>query len=348
MIRADLKNFIEKMPKIELHVHLEGSVRPDTLLLLAEKNRIKLPASNLRELKDWYQFTDFDKFIEVYLKISECIRSTEDLELITMEFLKDQKRQNIIYTEVTYTPYTHYTQKGLPFSDQLSAFEKARKRGLNELGIDCRFIMDINREVEPEKGEITAGWLMEHQDSSIAALGLGGQEAAFPPKRHKGAFDIIRGSRYHSVPHAGEVAGPDSVYGALDLLKAERLGHGVRAFEDPDLVKRLVKEKITLEVCPSSNICLKVFPSMKEHILPKLAEAGLMVTINSDDPPMFNTSLTDEYLRIHEAFGFSERDFWRFNQTAIEAAFIEKAEKEKLKQKYFCLWEKAGGRRQYS
>ncbi|MBI9101408.1 MAG: adenosine deaminase [Spirochaetales bacterium] len=328
------------MPKIELHVHLEGSVNPETLLKLAEKNNIPLPVSTLAEICEWYTFTDFDNFIDVYLKISECIQTAADLELIGREFLKNQKKQNIIYTEFTFTPHTHYIQKGISFSAQLAALERARIWGLSELGIDCRFIMDINRTEPSEAGEITANWLLENQDSSIVALGLGGQEEGYPPERHKAAFQKIIESRYHSIPHAGEMAGPASIRGALEILKAERLGHGVRSWEDPELIKYLIDNNICLEVCPSSNICLKVYPSLSEHVLPKLVAAGLKVTINSDDPPMFSTSLTDEYLRISQAFGFGKEDYLRFNLTAIENCFLAPEEKSALKIKYMNMWKK--------
>jgi len=221
---------IKKMPKIELHIHLEGAVNPETLLKLARKNNITLPATSLSEIRDWYVFTNFDKFIDVYLKISECIQTAGDLELITREFLKNQKEQNIIYTELTFTPYTHYIQKGISFRDQLAALERARTWGLSELGIDCRFIMDINRSEGSEKGVVTAEWLLENQESSIVALGLGGKEEGFPPERHQLAFDKIKDSRYHSAPHAGEMDGPVSVRGSLDMLRAERIGHGGRSW----------------------------------------------------------------------------------------------------------------------
>ena len=335
------EDFIRRMPKVELHVHLEGSVDPETLLVLADKNSISLPVSTLEEIRNWYVFTDFYKFVDVYLKISECIQTPEDIELIAWDFLKIRKTQNIIYTEFTFTPYTHYMQKKIPFKEQLDALERARLRGLNELGVDCRFIMDINRMLDSDEGLVTARWLLENPDSSIAALGLGGPEEGYPPERHKAAFDLIRGTRFHSIPHAGETAGPESVRGALDALRAERLGHGVRSWEDPLLIEYLVEKGICLEVCPTSNICLNVYDSMENHVLPRLVEAGVKVTVNSDDPPMFNTSLTGEYMTIAEKFGFDRDDFFRFNMNGVESCFLEPEEKESLKQRFLKDWEEA-------
>ena len=335
-MNKELEIFIRTMPKIELHVHLEGSVNPETLLTLAKKNGISLPAASLEEIREWYVFKDFSKFVEVYLKISECIQTPDDLELITREFLKDRKEQNILYTEVTFTPYTHFTQKNMPFSDQLAALERARVWGLKALGVDCRFIMDINREVTPEEGEITARWLLKHQDSSIAALGLGGAEGLYPPERHHSAFALIKNSRIHSIPHAGEMAGPESVRGALDLLNAERLGHGVRSWEDPELVALLAEKEIVLEVCPTSNICLNVYDSLEKHVLPQLVKAGVKVTINSDDPPMFNTTLTEEYLKCADAFGFGKEDLFQFNMNAINGCFLPTMEKKILNDQFLA------------
>ncbi len=334
----DIQNFIKTMPKIELHVHLEGSVAPATLLALARKNSINLPAVTLDEIREWYVFKNFGKFIEVYRKISECIQSTDDLELITRNFLKNQKAQNIIYTEFTYTPFTHYRQKGLSFADQLTALEKGRKWGLSELDIDCRFIMDIDRMLESAEGQRTAQWLLENKNSSIVALGLGGAEEGFPPERHREAFSLIKETRFHSVPHAGEHGGPGSIWGAIKFLNAERLGHGVRSWEDPELIEYLVKKGITLEVCPTSNICLNVFDSMKNHVLPKLVDAGVKVTINSDDPPMFNANLTREYEVIARTFGYTDKEFLKFNLTAIENCFLGAEEKKELEKRYKTEW----------
>lgn len=327
----ELKTIIETMPKVELHVHMEGAVQPTTLLTLAERHGILLPADTEEGIRKWYDFKDFDRFVEVYLKISECIRTPEDIETITREFLKEQKRQNVLYTEVTYTPYTHFQQKGLPFAEQLAALERGRRWGMEELGVECRFVFDIGRMIPPEEGLFTARWVLESSPESVAALGLGGPEEGFPPELFKESFDLIQGSPFGSVPHAGETVGPESVWGAIKALKAVRLGHGVRSWEDPALIEVIRKRGLVLEVCPSSNLCLKVYPDLEHHVLPRLVEAGLKVTINSDDPPMFNTCLNREYEVIADAYGYGPEDFRRFNLTAVEGALIGEEKKARLR-----------------
>lgn len=329
---------LEKMPKIELHVHLEGSVEPSTLLELARKNSVKLPANSLKEISRWYEFSDFNSFIDVYMKISECLKNAGDIEFIARELLSRQKKQNVLYSEIIFTPYNHFMQKGLAFHEQVVALENAKAWGRKTLDIDCNFIMDISREVDAETGAITARWIMEEDSQAIVALGLGGPEIGFPPERHAKAFDMIRGTRIHAYPHAGETVGPESVWGAIERLGARRIGHGVRSWEDGKLIEYLKRNKITIDVCPTSNICLKVYPDIGSHVLPKLVEAGVRVTINSDDPPMFNTTLVKEYEKVNREFGFSEKDFNRFNKTAIESSFLEPEGKSALDSKYDAAW----------
>lgn len=329
---------LEQIPKIELHVHLEGSVQPDTLLMLAEKNKVPMPANSLEEIKSWYRYEDFNSFIQVYLKICECISSAEDIEFIAREFLKNQKEQNIIYTEITYTPYTHYIQYNIPIADQIAALGNARKWAEEKLDISCNFIFDISRNVSPKEGLVTAKWLMDNEADFRIALGLGGPEKDFPPEIHREAFRLIKDAGIPSLPHAGETAGPESVWGAIKHLNADRIGHGVRSIEDPGLIDYIVENDITLEVCPSSNICLGVYENINDHPLPLLVERGVKVTINSDDPPMFNTSLVNEYKTITEIFNYKLDDLYQFNMNAIDSSIPDKGEKESLFVKYNRLW----------
>lgn len=298
-----IRQCIERMPKVEMHVHLEGSIQPATLLALAERNRVTLPASSVDELREWYRFTDFAHFIEIYMAICACIRTPDDLELIAFEFLRGQARQNIRYSEVIFTPYTHYPH--IPFEEQLAAINRARMRAADELGVYAGLVPDIARQVRPiEHSLLVAEWAIASRDQGVIALGLGGPEIGNPPELFQQAFDMARDVGLPSLPHAGETEGPASIRGALDALHAVRIGHGVRCLEDPALVARLREQQVPLDVSPSSNVCLGVAASIDQHPLPRLLAEGLLVTINSDDPPMFNTTLTDEYLRITAAFGF--------------------------------------------
>ncbi|BCY19218.1 adenosine deaminase [Leptolinea sp. HRD-7] len=325
----NIKEFIRQMPKVELHVHLEGSIEPQTLLKLAERHNVTLPARNLDELHDWYKFTGFDHFIEVYLAISSCICTADDLELIAAEFLKDRAEQNILYSEVIYTPYTHLPH--IPLDEQLAALNRARKTAEEKWGVRINLAPDISRERRPiEASHQIAEWAIKNRNNGITSLGLGGPEIGNPPELFASTFEIARKAGFPATPHAGETEGPASIWGALKTLNAVRIGHGVRCLEDPSLVSYLKEKQIPLEVCPSSNVCLHVVPDLTSHPLPRLMDEGLFVTINSDDPPMFNTNLTEEYLRITDEFGFSVPQLKQFVFNAARASLLPIDEKNTL------------------
>ncbi len=325
----NIKEFIRQMPKVELHVHLEGSIEPQTLLKLAERHNVTLPARNLDELHEWYKFTDFNHFIEVYLAISSCIRTADDLELIAAEFLKDRADQNILYSEVIYTPFTHLPH--IPLDDQLSALNRARKAAEEKWGVRINLAPDISRERRPiEASHQIAEWAIRNRNNGITSLGLGGPEIGNPPELFESTFDIARKANFPATPHAGETEGPASVWGALKTLNAVRIGHGVRCLEDQALVAYLKEKQIPLEVCPSSNVCLHVVPDLASHPLPLLLDEGLYVTINSDDPPMFNTNLTEEYLRITDQFGFSASQLKNFVFNAARVSLLPENERASL------------------
>ncbi len=325
-----LTDFIRRMPKVELHVHLEGATRPETLLKLARNHNIDLPADTVDGLRDWYRFIDFPHFIEVYIKLSECIRTAEDIELLTREFLGGQAAQNIRYSEVTYTAYTHYLQKGISFDDQLAAINRARAWADSELGVRMNLIVDIPREIPAEKGPMTAEWAINAWGNGVVALGLGGYEVGNLPEKFADSFKLAEEAGLPSVPHAGETLGPESIWGALRTLNAVRIGHGVRCIEDPDLVEELRERQIPLEVCPTSNLCLGVAPDLASHPLPQLLDAGLYVTINSDDPPLFNTTLTDEYLKIAEAYDYDEAMIEKLVMNAVRVTLLDEADKARM------------------
>jgi adenosine deaminase len=331
-----LETFIRRMPKVELHVHLEGSIQPETLLELARRNQVKLPAATVEGLRQWYTFTNFAHFIEIYLTISSCICSAEDIELIAREFLRGQAAQNIQHSEVTFTPYTHFSlNRQIPFADQLAALTRARDWAAEEFGVSVSWVLDISRNVRPvEHGLLVADWVIAGKDHGVVALGLGGPEIGHPPELFAEAFDRVRAAGLASVPHAGETVGAESVRNALKILGAQRIGHGVRCLEDADLVAELRERQVPLEVCPTSNVCLGVATSIAEHPLPQLLEAGLYVTINSDDPPMFNTTLTDEYLKITDTFGFGVETIERLVINAVRASLLPESARTALEEKF--------------
>ncbi len=328
-----LEQFIRHMPKVELHVHLEGSISPETLLALSRRNQVELPVSSVEEMQEWIQFTDFAHFIEVYIAICNCLRTPDDFELITAEFLRGQARQNILYSEVIFTPYTHLTNVSM--DDQLAAINRARFWAEKELGVRIGLAPDISRMVRPLEHSLTvADWAINNRTNGIIALGLGGPEIDNPPELFCTAFDRAQAAGLPSLPHAGETEGAASIWGALDTLHAVRIGHGVRCLEDPALVTYLRENQIPLDVSPTSNVCLGVAPSLDKHPLPQLLAEGLFITINSDDPPLFSTTLTDEYLNIAAIFGFDRAQIQQLVINGVRASLLPEEKRKAMEQEF--------------
>lgn len=327
-----LESFIRTMPKVELHVHLEGAIKPAVLWELAQRNGVDLPVATVEEIQEWFTFTSFAHFVQVYLNISSCIQTPDDIELVARAFLADQARQHIRYSEVTYTAYTHYHFKGLLFEDQLAALNRARVWAEAELGTTMGIVLDIPRSIGTENGAMVADWAIASKGNGVVALGLSGFEAEYPSEMFRAVFARAYAAGVPSVPHAGEMAGAESIWGSLRMLHAVRIGHGVRCLEDAALVQELRERQVPLEVCPTSNVCLGVATSIAEHPLPRLLDAGLYVTINSDDPALFNTTLTDEYLKVAHAFGLGRSDVAHLAYNAVYASLLPDDAKQKLAQ----------------
>ncbi|MEZ4672164.1 MAG: adenosine deaminase [Anaerolineae bacterium] len=334
-----LTDFITAMPKVELHVHLQGGTQPETWLELARRNNIPLPADTVEGLREWFAFKDFPHFIEVYMKVCGTVRSADDVEWMAREFLAGQAAQNIRYTEITYTPHLHYKFGGVAGADQLAALQRARRWAQETLHIDCGYILDISRNVTPEEGLWTADLAISGMHDGVVALGLGGPEVGHPPEKHAISFQRAHDAGLACILHAGETEGPASIWGAIKQGSL-RLGHGVRCLEDPALVDYLREHQIPLEVCPTSNICLGVFPRIEDHPLPRLIAAGLYVTLNSDDPPMFNTTLTGEYLTAARVFGMDANALTKLVLYGLRAGRLPDAAKAQMEADFVAEFEK--------
>ncbi|MEA3337279.1 MAG: adenosine deaminase [Chloroflexota bacterium] len=323
--------FIQDMPKVELHIHLEGAIEPATLLLLADRNHVALPGDTIDALRTWYQFSDFSHFIDVYLTIQRCLRSADDFSLIAYELGADMARQNIWYREATVTPYSHLWQnKGTAAEDIIDGLEDGRRRARRDFDVEIRWIMDIPRNLPPPAAERTAQLAIDWANQGVVALGLGGNEATSPPGQFAPYFEKALAAGLHSAPHAGETAGPASVWAALRELKAERLGHGVRSIEDPELLAYLKAEQVPLEVNPSSNVCLKVYRNIEQHPIVHLIKMGLLVTVNSDDPPLFDTTLTEEFAKLLNTFELDTGDLETLTLNAARSAFLPVDQRDAL------------------
>ncbi len=343
--RASLDEFIQRMPKAEIHIHLEGAIQPQTLLTLArQQNRLAdLPATDLAGLQRWFTFTDFPHFVQIYLLISDLLRTPEDFAEIVYACGAEMARQNILYREVTFTPFTHtdLQRKGLTIADLLEGLEAGRQRARREFGVEICWVFDIPRNAsfrgtsyDPYPAERTLAYALAGQAQGVVGFGLGGYEVSAPPKPFAHAFDAARAAGLISVPHAGETLGPESIWPCLRDLHAARIGHGVRAIEDPHLLVELKERQTVLEINPTSNICLHVYRRWAEHPLPHLDRMGLCVTVNSDDPPLFNTTLCDEYAGLVREFGYREADLVRIARNAFVASAAPASLKGELLQKF--------------
>ena len=325
-----------KMPKVELHVHLEGAIAAPTLLALAERHGIALPGRTEAELTNWLQFRDFPHFAEVYQAISRCIQTPEDLEMLTYEFLRGQAQQAIWHTEFTFTAWTHFRNWGIPYQEQFAALHQARQRAEQDFGVSSLVIVDIPRGyASPEEGLVVAEQAILGQPYGVAALGLGGYEVGNPVSVYRTAFALAHEAELPCVLHAGETEGPASIWDALVAGHSLRIGHGVRCLEDPALVAHLRTHQIPLEVCPSSNVCLKVVDDYAAHPLPRLLADGLYVTLNSDDPALFSTTLTQEYQRSHELLGLSVEQLAQLSANALNAALLPIERRASLQARFF-------------
>ena len=339
-----LHAFARAMPKVELHLHLEGSITPETALALARRHGVRLPAEDPAGLQDWFRFRDFRHFVQVYLTLSDLLRTPEDFTLITVALAQELAQQNVRYAEVTFTAYTHLWQgKGLTPDDLIAGLDAGRGGAREQWGVELAWILDIPRNLsfDPDTGRYTGAasdptveMALAWKDRGVVALGLGGHEVGAPPEPFAHAFDQARAGGLHSVPHAGEHVGPEGVWGAIRALGAERIGHGVRAIEDPDLVAYLVEHQIPLEINPTSNIRLGVYPDFMAHPLPRFWKAGAYVTVNSDDPPLFNTTLNKEYAVLVDAFGFGADDLERVSLNALRASFLPEDRKAALEAEF--------------
>lgn len=329
---AGLGAFLLRMPKAELHVHLEGSIKPATLLALARRHGVELPAADEAGLAKWFRFRDFEHFVEIYLTVSSCLREPEDIHLLALDFLAEQARQNVLYSEAHFTIATHLAN-GLDGEAVAAALWQAIEEGERRFGVRLRLIPDIVRNV-PAGADATLDWALANRRRGVVALGLSGIEADWPNEPFRPHFAEAERQGLHRVAHAGEHAGPESIRSALEVCHAERIGHGVRAVEDPALVAELARRAVPCEVCPTSNLRLGVFPTYAEHSFDRLYRAGVPVTVNSDDPPFFETTLTAEYQALADTFGYGADELAGFALAAVRQSFLPAEERAALEERF--------------
>ncbi|MEV6692441.1 adenosine deaminase [Micromonospora sp. NPDC051196] len=327
---TDLRTFIAGLPKVELHVHHVGSASPRIVAELAARHEGRSPVpADPQLLADYFVFRDFAHFIELYLSVVDLIRDQEDVWILTHEVARELARQQVRYAELTVTPYSH-VRRGIPAPAFCEAIEDARKRAAADFGIELRWCFDIPGEAGLAAAEETLRISLDQRPEGLVSFGLGGPEIGVPRPQFKPYFDQARAAGLHSVPHAGETTGPQTVWDALRELGAERIGHGISAAQDPQLLEHLAERQIPMEVCPTSNVRTRAVSRIEEHPLPRLVEAGLLVTINSDDPPMFGTTLDDEYAVAARLLNAGPAQVADLARNAVSASFLDDTGKRRI------------------
>jgi aminodeoxyfutalosine deaminase len=324
-----LDAFVAGLPKAELHVHHVGSASPRIVAELAARHPDSAVPADPAALADYFTFRDFAHFIQVYLSVVDLIRDAEDVRLLTFEVARDMARQNIRYAELTVTPYSS-TRRGIPGPAFMEAIEDARRAAEAELGVTLRWCFDIPGEAGLTSAEETLALALHGQPDGLVSFGLGGPEIGVPRPQFKPYFDRARAAGLHSVPHAGETTGPQTVWDALRELGAERIGHGTSAAQDPRLLEHLAEHRIPLEVCPTSNVATRAVAVIDEHPIRQMVDAGVLVTVNSDDPPMFGTDLTTEYAVAARLLGLDRAGVAELAKNAVQASFLDTAGKAAL------------------
>ncbi len=317
--------------KAELHVHLEGTATPALVRKLAANNGAELDPSTFASDGE-FRWTDFWDFLKCYDKAAAAIRSKDDYRAVTYDYLKRCASEDVIYVE-TFSSPDHAAQVGISYQDHLDGITAGIDDARRDFGIEGRIIVTCVRHLGAEKALAVAKSVVNAPHPYVVGFGMGGDEAQFHPKDFAPAFNLVHQAGLATTNHAGEFGGPESIRDTLEHLPVQRIGHGVRSIEDASLVEELAERQIPLELCPGSNISTGLYTSYENHPFNKLKEAGCLVTISSDDPPFFATSIGKEYEKVARAFGYSEETMQQITRNTIDAAFCNDELKEQLKSK---------------
>lgn len=323
-----MKELIRKMPKAELHIHIEGSLEPHLLFQIAQRNRIALRANSIEELRNAYQFRDLQSFLDIYYEGARVLVREQDFYDLTWAYLERVSAQNVRHTEIFFDPQAH-TTRGVLFETVITGIRRALADGERQLGISSKIIMCFLRHLSAEVAMDTLSQSLPFKEW-IIAVGLDSSEIGHPPEKFRAVFDKARDLGFLTVAHAGEEGPPGYIWQALEQLKVSRIDHGVRCVEDERLVEKLITEQVPLTVCPLSNVKLGVFNSIAEHNLKRLLDLGLCITVNSDDPAYFGGYLAENLEAVQEGLGLSGGDIYRLAKNSFVATFLPDDKKREL------------------
>jgi len=309
------------MPKVELHIHIVGSIRLETLQWLIKENDIRTPElADPEKVASLFDYTNFEAFIDSYSVIMRCIKREKQFERIIYELLEDEAKQNIRYVEASFSAPDH-TRLGLDYVEMLNAINRGIERARVDFDVDCNLIIDLVRDYGPEAGMKYLDLIAECRER-VVAIDIGGREHLFPPERFAAVYRRAKEMGLHLTAHAGETCGPQSIWNAIKYLSVERVGHGVGAKDDPELIEYLLKNNISLEMCPISNLKTRVVDDIRNHPIRSFFNKGLNVTVNSDDPTMFDTNLNKEYRALHDELSFTPRELFRLSLNGLHSSFL--------------------------
>lgn len=313
-------DWLNALPKAELHMHLEGSLEPELLFALAERNKIALPWNDVEALRSAYAFNNLQEFLDLYYQGAGVLQTEQDFYDLTWAYLLRCKAQNVIHTEPFFDPQTH-TDRGIPFEVVLGGIRQALNDGRDQLGVSSGLILSFLRHLSEDEAQKTLDQALPFRDAFVA-VGLDSSEQGHPPSKFQRVFARARSEGLVAVAHAGEEGPPEYIWEALDLLHIKRIDHGVRAIEDERLMQRIIDEQIPLTVCPLSNTKLRVFDHMGQHNILDMLERGVKVTVNSDDPAYFGGYVTENFQALHEHLGMTQDQASRLAQNSLDARLV--------------------------
>ena len=320
--------FIQGLPKVELHLHIEGSLEPELLFKLAQRNNIQLPYTSPDDLRLAYEFEDLQSFLDIYYQGANALRDEQDFFDLTWAYLERCKADNVIHTEIFFDPQTH-TERGITFETVINGIDRALKCAEKELGITSQVIACFLRHLPEHSAIETLSEVLKHKDK-IIGVGLDSSEQGHPPEKFKRVFQQAKQANLLTVAHAGEEGPAQNIIDAIDMLSVSRIDHGVQCITNEALVQDLITTKMPMTVCPLSNIKLCVFDTMEQHNIVQLLRKGVAVTINSDDPAYFGGYMTDNFIAVNNAHSLTKQELAQFSLNAIDASFIS----EQLKHTY--------------
>ncbi len=333
-----IEQFITEIPKVELHLHLEGAIPLETLFDLIQREGRESSIKNLDDLHRKLTYTDFAHFIEVWTWKNTFIKEERDFEEIAYQVLGNLSKQNVKYVEAFYAPGDYWRQ-GLSVQEITEYLIKGKERAHRDFGIRSELIIDLIRDHGPERSMQYLEEVTAYLDKGVIGVGLGGSEQSFPAEPYAPVYEEARQRGFRLTAHAGEAAGANSIWTVVEKLGVERIGHGVRANEDPQLLSLLEERQIPLEMCVMSNVKTGVCESVEDHPIKQYFQQGLMVTVNSDDPTMFNTSISQEYLVLTQKLDFTPNDLKLLSMNGIVASFMSDEDKELIKSQFEKKWQ---------